>query len=138
MVNFRFMFIHIFSSRGSRDVFRRDSAYIIAILSVCHLMFSLQFGLSPNTFCSIIVHKYNFGDPQAESALTALKLTYVKLTLNPIWFYDIQIWISARRLKPGNLERQVFKRLGMVGAPCFIPNSIIKSDLGISIQGEIQ
>jgi hypothetical protein len=61
---------------------------------------------------------------------TSNKLLLYKTILKPIWTYGIQLWSTASTFNIEILERFQSKALRMiVGAPWYVPNTLIRRDL---------
>jgi hypothetical protein len=61
---------------------------------------------------------------------TTNKLLLYKTILKPIWTYSIQLWGTASTSNIEILERFESKAFHMiVGAPWYVPNSLIRKDL---------
>jgi hypothetical protein len=61
---------------------------------------------------------------------TSNKLIIYKAILKPIWTYGIQLWGTASTSNIEILERFQSKALRMiVGAPWYVPNTVIRRDL---------
>jgi hypothetical protein len=68
------------------------------------------------------------------------KLLVYKIILKPIWTYGIQLWGTSSNSNIERLERYQSKVLRMItDAPWYVPNDVIRNDLGITtIKEEIK
>jgi hypothetical protein len=64
-----------------------------------------------------------------KNPVISLQLIYYKTLLKPIWTYGIQLWGTASTSNIEILERFQSKDLRMImGAPWYVPNSLIRRD----------